>query len=178
VLSETKSSFKLLVVGDGINDSLAPKAGAIGIALGAGGADIALASSDIILIGSDLQRLGTCIRLSRLCRRTLKTNVVIGLGWTVAIVALAGFGFLGAAGAVVAAFLHNFSILLGGRHEPANWRSLVMALKLKAEEMTRTATCGHQCASWPAQWVKISATLFPPQKLTEKPPICSTGTFP
>jgi heavy metal translocating P-type ATPase len=112
VLSETKSGFKPLVVGDGINDSLALKAGAVGIAMGAGGADIALASSDIILIGSDLRRLGTCIRLSRQCRRTLRTNVIIGLGWTVAIVALAGFGFLGAAGALVAAILHNFSTLL------------------------------------------------------------------
>ncbi|SEI00752.1 heavy metal-(Cd/Co/Hg/Pb/Zn)-translocating P-type ATPase [Rhizobium tibeticum] len=112
VLSETKSGFKPLVVGDGINDSLALKAGAVGIAMGAGGADIALASSDIILIGSDLRRLGTCIRLSRLCRQTLKTNVIVGLGWTVAIVALAGFGFLGTAGAVVAAILHNFSTLL------------------------------------------------------------------
>lgn len=112
VLSETKNGFKPLVVGDGINDSLALKAGAVGIAMGAGGADIALASSDIILIGSDLRRLGTCIRLSRLCRQTLKTNVIIGLGWTIAIVALAGFGFLGTAGAVVAAILHNFSTLL------------------------------------------------------------------
>lgn len=112
VLSETKSGFKPLVVGDGINDSLALKAGAVGIAMGVGGADIALASSDIILIGSDLRRLGTCVRLSRLCRRTLKTNVIIGLGWTVAIIALAGFGFLGSAGAVVAALLHNFSTLL------------------------------------------------------------------
>ncbi|MBB3456267.1 heavy metal translocating P-type ATPase [Rhizobium sp. BK313] len=112
VLHETNSGFKPLVVGDGINDSLALKAGAVGIAMGAGGADVALASSDIILIGSDLRRLGTCIRLSRLCRQTLKTNVIIGLGWTVAIVALAGFGFLGAAGAVVAAILHNFSTLL------------------------------------------------------------------
>jgi len=56
--------------------------------------------------------LGTCIRLSRLCRRTLQVNVLIGLGWTLAIVGAAAFGLLGAAGAMVAALLHNFSTLL------------------------------------------------------------------
>jgi heavy metal translocating P-type ATPase len=112
VLTETSNGFKPLVVGDGINDSLALKAGAVGVAMGAGGADIALASSDIILIGSDLRRLATCIRISRRCRQTLKANVFIGLGWTVGIVTLAGFGLLGVAGAVVAAILHNISTLL------------------------------------------------------------------
>ncbi|WP_132654819.1 cadmium family heavy metal-translocating P-type ATPase [Pseudomonas aeruginosa] len=79
---------------------------------GPGGADIALASADIVLIGSDLRRLGTCVRLSRQCRRTLQVNVAIGLGWTLAIVAAAAFGLLGAAGAMVAALLHNLSTLL------------------------------------------------------------------
>uniref|UniRef100_UPI001044E70B heavy metal translocating P-type ATPase n=1 Tax=Pseudomonas aeruginosa TaxID=287 RepID=UPI001044E70B len=95
-----------------INDSLALKAGVVGVAMGAGGADIALASADIVLIGSDLRRLGTCVRLSRQCRRTLQVNVAIGLGWTLAIVAAAAFGLLGAAGAMVAALLHNLSTLL------------------------------------------------------------------
>ncbi len=82
------------------------------VRMGAGGADIALASADIVLIGSDLRRLGTCVRLSRQCRRTLQVNVAIGLGWTLAIVAAAAFGLLGAAGAMVAALLHNLSTLL------------------------------------------------------------------
>lgn len=126
VLSEIDSGFRPMVVGDGINDSLALKAGVVGVAMGAGGADIALASSDIVLIGSDLRRLGTCVRLSRECRQTLQVNVFIGLGWTLAIVAAAAFGWLGAAGAMIAALLHNFSTLLvlgnAGRllrfHEP------------------------------------------------------------
>ncbi|WP_314916699.1 cation-translocating P-type ATPase [Pseudomonas helleri] len=126
VLGEIDSGFKPMVVGDGINDSLALKAGVVGVAMGAGGADIALASSDIVLIGSDLRRLGTCVRLSRECRHTLQVNVVIGLGWTLAIVAAAAFGWLGAAGAMIAALLHNLSTLLvlgnAGRllrfHEP------------------------------------------------------------
>ncbi len=112
VLSEIDSGFRPMVVGDGINDSLALKAGVVGVAMGAGGADIALASSDIVLIGSDLRRLGTCVRLSRECRQTLQVNVFIGLGWTLAIVAAAAFGWLGAAGAMIAALLHNLSTLL------------------------------------------------------------------
>lgn len=126
VRNEISNGFRPMVVGDGINDSLALKAGVVGVAMGAGGADIALASADIVLIGSDLRRLGTCVRLSRQCRRTLQVNVIIGLGWTLAIVALAAFGWLGAAGAMVAAILHNLSTLLvlgnAGRllrvHEP------------------------------------------------------------
>lgn len=126
VRAEISRGFRPMVVGDGINDSLALKAGVVGVAMGAGGADIALASADIVLIGSDLRRLGTCVRLSRQCRRTLQVNVIIGLGWTLAIVALAAFGWLGAAGAMVAAILHNLSTLLvlgnAGRllrlHEP------------------------------------------------------------
>ena len=135
VLSEIDNGFRPMVVGDGINDSLALKAGVVGVAMGAGGADIALASSDIVLIGSDLRRLGTCVRLSRECRHTLQVNVIIGLGWTLAIVAAAAFGWLGAAGAMIAAALHNLSTLLvlgnAGRllrfHEP------LMALKEASE---------------------------------------------
>lgn len=112
VSRQIKSGFRPMVVGDGINDSLALKAGVVGVAMGVGGSDIALASADIILIGSDLRRLGTCVRLSRLCRQTLQTNVVIGLGWTIAIVVLAAFGLLGLEGALVAAVLHNISTLL------------------------------------------------------------------
>lgn len=112
VSNEINTGFKPLVVGDGINDSLALKAGVVGVAMGAGGADIALASADIVLIGSDLRRLATCVRLSRRCRRTLHMNVIIGLSWTVAIMAAAAFGMLGAAGALIAAILHNLSTLL------------------------------------------------------------------
>lgn len=112
VLKEINDGFRPMVVGDGINDSLALKAGVVGVAMSAGGADIALASADIVLIGSDLRRLGTCVRLSRQCRRTLQVNVIIGLGWTLAIVVFAAFGWLGAAGAMIAALLHNLSTLL------------------------------------------------------------------
>lgn len=109
VSREIERGFRPLVVGDGINDSLALKAGVVGIAMGSGSADIALASADIILVSNDLRRIGTAVRLSRLCRRTLRVNVLIGLIWTVAIITLAALGLLGSEGALLAAILHNVS---------------------------------------------------------------------
>ena len=111
VLAQTRAGFRPLVVGDGINDALALRAGAVGVAMGAAGTDVALASADVVLMTSDLRRLGTAIRLSRRCRRTIHVNVGLGLGWTLALVALAATGALGVQGALIAAVLHNAGTL-------------------------------------------------------------------
>lgn len=113
VLAEIAAGFRPMVVGDGINNSLALKVGAVGVAMGAQGTDVALASADLVLMTSDLRRLATAIRLSRRCRRTIHVNVAIGLGWTVLLVGLAAAGVLGAEGAIIAALLHNLSTFLG-----------------------------------------------------------------
>jgi len=111
VLGETKKGRHPMVVGDGINDALALKVGAVGVAMGARGTDVALASADLVLMTNDLRRLGTCVRLSRRCRRTIFVNVGIGMGWTVGVIGLAAAGIFGASGALVAAILHNVGTL-------------------------------------------------------------------
>ena len=67
VLQEIKRGYRPMVVGDGINDSLALRAGAVGVAMGAQGGDVAVASADLALMTNDLRRLGTCLRLSQRC---------------------------------------------------------------------------------------------------------------
>jgi Cd2+/Zn2+-exporting ATPase len=111
VLSEGRRGYRTMVVGDGINDALALKVGAVGVAMGARGTDVALASADLVLMTNDLRRLGTCIRLSRRCRRTILVNVGMGLGWTVVVIGIAAAGIFGASGALVAAVLHNAGTL-------------------------------------------------------------------
>jgi heavy metal translocating P-type ATPase len=111
VLQEAKEGYRTMVVGDGINDALALKVGAVGVAMGARGTDVALASADLVLMTNDLRRLGTCVRLSRRCRRTILVNVGVGLGWTAVVIGIAAAGIFGASGALVAALLHNAGTL-------------------------------------------------------------------
>ncbi len=104
VMREIGAGYHPLVVGDGLNDVLAIKAGSTSIAMGERGIDIAVASADVVLLGDDLRRIPTCIRLGRRCRSTATTNAAIGLAWTLGVIALAAAGALSA---VAAAILHN-----------------------------------------------------------------------
>jgi len=109
ILKELEAGRRPLVVGDGINDALALKAGAVGVAMGRQATDVALASADLVLMSNDLRRLGTCVRLSRRCRTTIHVNVAIGLAWTLAMMVCAVSGVIDA---LTAALLQNLSSLL------------------------------------------------------------------
>ncbi len=109
VIDEMKTGWHPLVVGDGLNDLLAIKAGTTSIAMGERGIDVAVASADIVLLGDDLRRIATCVRLGRQCRRTATINAAIGLGWTVAVIAFAALGLMGA---VTVALLHNLGTFI------------------------------------------------------------------
>ncbi len=114
VMQEIKLGHRPMVVGDGINDTLALRAGAVGVAMGAqGSGDVALASADLALMTNDLRRLATCIRLSRRCRWTIYVNVAIGVGFTFGLIILAGAGVLGVEAPIIAALLHNLSTFIG-----------------------------------------------------------------
>jgi Zn2+/Cd2+-exporting ATPase len=113
VMHEIKLGHRPMVVGDGINDSLALRAGAVGVAMGTQGAEVAFASADLALMTNDLRRLGTCIRLSRRCRRTIYVNVSIGLTFTFGLIVLSGAGVLGLEAPIIAALLHNVSTFIG-----------------------------------------------------------------
>src|SRR5690242_21296770 len=57
--SDLKAGHRPMVVGDGINDTLALRAGAVGVAMGAqGSGDVALASADLALMTNDLRQIG------------------------------------------------------------------------------------------------------------------------
>ena len=59
-----------VMIGNGINDSLAMSGSKLGIAVN-DSSEMAKANSDIVLLGDDLSRIIDSIKLSRSCRKTL-----------------------------------------------------------------------------------------------------------
>ena len=87
------SGKKVVMVGDGINDSLALSRADISIAMG-NGADIAIAISDIVILNDQLSGIVKSFYISKRTFRFIKQNLMISLIYNIITIPIAMAGFV------------------------------------------------------------------------------------
>ena len=92
LLEEYQIFGNVAFVGDGINDAPVIKLSDIGIAMGKIGSDATIEASDIVLMNDDLSSITKAIRISKLTKRVILSNIIFAISFKLLMLILAIIG--------------------------------------------------------------------------------------
>ena len=150
VLALKKEGCKVLMIGDGVNDSPALSSADIGATLKEG-SDIAQEVADVVLTNNNLADLPMAIDLGRATMRRIKENFAVSVGLNTGFMAGGLFGVLTPA---LGAVLHNLTTIgvclnamrspTGERTNPKGWLSQALGLLTAPAQTTNGDAAAEQ----------------------------------
>lgn len=108
IIENLSKKYKVLFVGDGVNDALALKYASVSMTLREG-SDLAIESSDVLLLKNDLFSLKKAFKLSKNTFKVIKQNLGFSLVYNICTIPLA---FLGMINPLFAAISMSFSSII------------------------------------------------------------------
>lgn len=88
-----KQNKKVIMVGDGINDSIALAKSDIAISMGSG-ADIAISVSDVVLLNDNITKVSEAMQISKRTYKAIKENLSLSIIYNIIAIPLAVAGFV------------------------------------------------------------------------------------
>lgn len=92
-VEKLKEKGMVAFVGDGMNDAPVLSTSNLGISMGMSGSDIAIEASSIVIMKEDLTKINEAIKIARMTKKVVKSNIVFALLTKFIILALSLLGY-------------------------------------------------------------------------------------